>query len=105
MIEVSLTDARARLPELLTKAAEGEEVHIMRHGKWLGVLIGHDRWMKTQTHDVLLQARELRRQREAAKRKPWPPPGGPTGDPAVYDDLLRKLEEDREADRREQFGD
>ena len=104
MIEVSLTDARARLPELLTRAAEGEEVHILRHGVSVGVLVGHDRWVKTQAHDVLLHARELRRQRESARGKPWPPPEGLSGDPAEYDDSLRQLAEDRDADRREQWG-
>lgn len=101
VISVSLTEARARLPELLTKAAEGEEIHILRHGTAVGVLIGHARWVKTQQHDVLIQARELRRMREAARGKPW---GGPRGDPAVYDRMLRELDEEREADRRELWG-
>ncbi len=101
MISVSLTEARARLPELLTKAAEGEEIHILRHGTPVGVLIGHARWVKTQQHDVLIQARELRRMRDAARGKPWE---GPRGDPAVYDAILRELEADREADRREIWG-
>lgn len=74
MISVSLTEARARLPELLTMAVGGEEIHILRHGKSVGVLIGHARWVKTQQHDVLIQARELRRRIEAARGKPWPPP-------------------------------
>jgi prevent-host-death family protein len=74
MISVSLTEARSRLPELLTKAAEGEEIHILRHGTSVGVLIGHARWVKTQQHDVLIQARELRRMRDAVRGKPWPSP-------------------------------
>ncbi len=74
MISVSLTEARARLPELLTRAADGEEVHILRHGTSVGVLIGHARWVKTQQHDVLIQARQLRKRIEAARGKPWPPP-------------------------------
>ena len=75
MIEVSLTEARARLPELLTSAAEGEEIHIRRHGRSVGVLVGHDRWVKTQQHDVLIQARELRKRLQAGRGNPWPPPG------------------------------
>jgi prevent-host-death family protein len=103
MISVSLTEARARLPELLTKAAEGEEIHILRHGTPIGVLIGHARWVKTQQHDVIIQARELRRRRDAA-RGTWNPSDPPKGDPAVYDRILRELEADREADRREMWG-
>lgn len=103
MISVSLTEARARLPELLTKAAEGEEIHILRYGTSVGVLIGHARWVKTQQHDVLIQARELRRMREAARGK-WHPTDPPKGDPAVYDGILSELEADREAGRREIWG-
>jgi prevent-host-death family protein len=75
MIEVSLTEARARLPELLTSAAAGEEIHILRHGRPVGVLLGHARWVKIQQHDVLIEARELRKRLEAGRGKPWPPPG------------------------------
>lgn len=102
MISVSLTEARARLPELLTSAAEGEEIHILRHGKSVAVLIGHDRWVKTQQHDVLIQAREIRKMIEAARGKPWPPE--PRGDPAFYEQMLRELREEGEEEWREQWG-
>lgn len=69
-MELSLSEARARLPELLDRVAEGEVVHITRHGKPAAVLVGHDRWMKTRTHDVLVQAAEIRRDLEAARAKP-----------------------------------
>lgn len=72
MISVSLTEARTRLPELLTKAAAGEEIHILRHGASVAVLVAHDQWVKTKQHDVLIQARELRQKIEAARGKPWP---------------------------------
>lgn len=102
MISVSLTEARARLPELLTKAAEGEEIHILRHGTSVAVLVAHDRWVKTQQHDVLIQARELRKRIEAARGKPWPPEPG--GDPAFYEQMLRELREEGEEEWREQWG-
>lgn len=99
MIEVSLTEARARLPELLTRAAEGEEVRILRHGNPAGVLVGHAQWVKTKQHDVLIQARELRRQREAARGRPWPPPGWePTMDPKLAQEILDYIREGRERD-------
>lgn len=104
MIEVSLTEARARLPELLTLAAEGEEIHILRHGRSVGVLIGHARWVKTQQHDVLIQARELRRQRDAARGKPWPPPDFVGIDPEHADRWLAELAEEGEELRWRQWG-
>ncbi|TAL45303.1 MAG: type II toxin-antitoxin system Phd/YefM family antitoxin [Salinibacterium sp.] len=70
MLELSLSEARARLPELLDRVAAGEEVHITRHGKHAAVLVDNDRWMKTRTHDVLVQARKLRRDLEEARGKP-----------------------------------
>lgn len=69
-MEISLSDARARLPELLDRVAAGEVVHITRHGKPTATLVDHDRWMKTKTHDVLIRARELRRRLDEAKGKP-----------------------------------
>lgn len=73
MLELSLSQARARLPELLDRVAAGEEVHISRHGRALAVLINHDRWMKTRTHDVLIEAHELRARLEAAREHPVAP--------------------------------
>ncbi len=69
-MEISLSDARARLPELLDRVAAGEVVHITRRGKPTAALVDHDRWMKTKTHDALIRARELRRRLDEAKGKP-----------------------------------
>jgi len=80
MLELSLTDARARLPELLDRVAAGEVVHITRHGQRTATLVGHDAWMKTRTHDVLLQAQQLGRDLEAARGRPWPAEFGPHPD-------------------------
>lgn len=98
-----LTEARARLPELLTRASEGEEIHILRHGRAVGVLIGHARWVKTQQHDVLIQARQIRKMIEDARGRPWPPE--PRGDPANYERYLRELEEERDEEWQEMWGD
>lgn len=66
----SLTDARAALPELLNRVEAGEEITITRHGKPVGVLVGHARWMKTARLEVLEQARQLRLQLAALKDEP-----------------------------------
>lgn len=70
MIEISLTEARARLPELLTRAAAGEDIHILRRGKPEAVLIGHARWMKTKQHDVIIEGREIGRRLEELRALP-----------------------------------
>lgn len=102
MISVTLTEARARLPELLTKAAEGEEVHILRHGKSVAVLIGHSRWVKTKQHDVLIQARQLRKQIEEARGTPWRGPVDTGWDVEAH---LAELRADRDDDPWDHVGD
>jgi prevent-host-death family protein len=90
MESLSLTDARAQLPQLLDRVAAGESFTITRHGAAVAVLAGHDEWMKTKTHDVILQARELGRRLDEARGKPidW---SGPPGDPAETDALIEEL--------------
>jgi prevent-host-death family protein len=74
MQRLSLTDARAQLPHLLDRVAAGESFTITRHGASIAVLTGHDEWMKTKTHDVILQARALGERIDAARGQPWPGP-------------------------------
>ena len=99
MISVSLTEARARLPELLTRAADGEEIHILRHGQSVGVLVGHARWVKTQQHDVLIHAREIRKMIEAARGKPWPPPDFVPSATWDADEHITEIRRDRDYDK------
>ena len=68
MLTLSLSEARARLPEILDRVAAGEEVHITRHGAPIAAVVGHDRWMKTKRQDLLAGARELRRMLETVER-------------------------------------
>jgi len=70
MLTLTLSEARARLPEVLDKVAAGEEVHITRHGAPVAAVIGHDRWMKTKRQETLAKARELRQRLESVKRRP-----------------------------------
>jgi prevent-host-death family protein len=87
---LSLTDARAQLPQLLDRVAAGESFTITRHGSSVAVLVAHDQWMKTKTHDVILQARELGRRLDEARGRPidW---SGPAADPAETDLLIEEL--------------
>lgn len=72
MVEYSLTDARAQLPLLLDRALSGEIITITRHGAPAAVVVGHDRWMRSQAqHEVLVRARQLRERLDAAKDKSW----------------------------------
>ena len=90
MESLSLTDARAQLPQLLDRVSAGESFTITRHGAPVAALVGHDQWMKTRTHDVILEARELRRQIEAARGKPLNLPTT-RPDPAAVDAIIEEL--------------
>jgi prevent-host-death family protein len=91
MESLSLTDARAQLPQLLDRVAAGESFTITRHGADIAVLTGHDAWMKTRTHDVILRARELRGEIDAARGKPLDL-SGPTTVPAETDAIIAELQ-------------
>lgn len=60
------------LPELLNRVEAGEEITITRHGKPVGVLVGHARWMKTARLEVLEQARKLHEDLEERRKRPFP---------------------------------
>lgn len=66
----SLSEARANLPLLLNRVADGEDVTITRHGQPVAVVVGHDRWMKTARYEVLEQARELRKRMDELRKHP-----------------------------------
>jgi prevent-host-death family protein len=68
----SLTEARANLPLLLNRVADGEEITITRHGRPAAVLVSHDRWMKTARHEALELARRLHDDLEERRSKPFP---------------------------------
>ncbi len=94
MADYSLTEARASLPQLLNRAAEGEEITITRHGAPAVVLVSHDRWMQTKTHDVLIEARKLREQLKAARFKDFKP--NPDWDADAH---VAEIREGRDRDR------
>lgn len=60
MSTVSVTDARAALPELLDRVAAGEEVAITRHGRQVAVLIRPDALRVRRAGPALAEAEELR---------------------------------------------
>jgi len=106
MQRLSLTDARAQLPHLLDRVAAGESFTITRHGASIAVLTGHDEWMKTKTHDAILQARELGERIDAARGQPFDlPQKSPELATADSERAIAELERDRESwDERDPRG-
>lgn len=60
MAIMTLSEARASLPEVLNRVADGEEITITRHGKPAAVVVRPDvLWSRTRAELVLEQAHHL----------------------------------------------
>lgn len=72
MAVYSLSDTRARLAELLTRAESGENITVTRHARPIAVIVGHDRWMKQTAQQAIVDARGLGARMDAARGEPLP---------------------------------
>lgn len=59
MISVSASDARATLPELLTRVQDGDEVTITRHGQPVALLVHPDSARRPRTGDLTDRAAQI----------------------------------------------
>lgn len=75
MLSVSLSDARAQLPALLTRVEEGEDVTITRHGRPVAVLVSPRRLHRPEADEAYALAAQLRRAVVDATRSPIPSAG------------------------------
>jgi prevent-host-death family protein len=66
MESISVSEARAELPLLLTRVEEGEEVTITRHGRAVAVLVSPDALRLRRASEVLREADVLHRLVESA---------------------------------------
>ena len=60
MSTMSVSEARAALPELLDRVIAGEEVSITRHGREVAVVVRPDSLRVRRADDALAQAERLR---------------------------------------------
>jgi len=58
MVTLTVSQARASLPELLTRVEDGEEVTITRHGRAVAVLVRPD-VMRARAHVVIEDAARI----------------------------------------------
>lgn len=70
MATMTVTQARARLPELLDLVLDGEEVTITRHGKPAAVLVRWDSLRIRRADDAFRQAAELGEMIAEARKRP-----------------------------------
>ena len=73
MAVMTVSEARAALPEVLNRVAEGEEVTITRHGRAVAVIVRPDViWSRSRAGDVLAEAERLERMLQAAGERELP---------------------------------
>jgi prevent-host-death family protein len=69
-MDISVSDARATLPDLLDRVAQGEEITITRHGHPAAVLVRPDAIRRRQVSDVFEFAAWIGRGMDEAASRP-----------------------------------
>jgi antitoxin (DNA-binding transcriptional repressor) of toxin-antitoxin stability system len=92
---LTVSEARARLPELLDRVERGEDITITRHGRPVAVLLRHDTVRIRRGESTIDRAREIGRMIEEARHQPL---GEPTMDAAYAEELVREIRAGRDDD-------
>ena len=72
---ISVSDARATLPQILDRVERGEEIIISRHGKPVAVVIQPDALRTRRADPAFGLALDVRRALDEARRQPLPTDG------------------------------
>ena len=95
MTTVSVSEARATLPEALDRVVEGEEVTITRHGRPVAVIVRPDALRSRRAERVMDLAAQLQERLEAAAGRPLARRGALSNDRA--EELLAEVRASRSA--------
>jgi antitoxin (DNA-binding transcriptional repressor) of toxin-antitoxin stability system len=94
MAVMTVSEARAALPEVLNRVSDGEEITITRHGRPVAVIVRPDiMWSRSRAEDALAEADQLRALMQAAGEGELPA-GGLTREYA--EELIAALRADRD---------
>jgi prevent-host-death family protein len=95
VVTISVSDARATLPDLLNKVEQGEEVTITRHGQPIAVVVRPDALRPRAIAQLREASEEIERRLQAAARRPR---REATALPAGYADrLVAEVRADRDS--------
>ena len=95
MTTLTISEARAALPELLSRVEDGEEITITRHGRAVAVMVRPDVLRARRAERVLADADEIHRLVSSARTMPLPDAGGLTAERA--DELIADVRTGRQA--------
>jgi prevent-host-death family protein len=76
MSSVTVSEARAHLPELISRVDGGEEITITKHGRPVAVLVRPDLLRSRRALDVMVDAERVHELLAAARAVPVPVAGG-----------------------------
>jgi antitoxin (DNA-binding transcriptional repressor) of toxin-antitoxin stability system len=82
MQTLTVSEARAALPELLNRVEDGEEITITRHGRAVAVMVRPDALRARRAERVLADAEQIDQVLSTARSAPLPDAGGVTADRA-----------------------
>lgn len=89
-----VSEARAKLPELLTRVEGGDAITITRHGRAVAILVPPELWHRRSRAAVLEDARKIREMLDEARAVPLPATGGLSVERA--EELVAEIRADRE---------
>lgn len=93
MESLTVSEARARLPEILDRVEAGEEITITRHGRPAAVLLRPDALRVRRGESTIDRAREIGRMLEEARHRPL---GVPTMTVERAEELVAEIRADRD---------
>lgn len=75
MVTVSVSEARAMLPQVLDRVEAGEEVVLTRHGRQVAIIVRPDALRARRAGPALDAAATVKERLDAARRAPLPASG------------------------------
>jgi antitoxin (DNA-binding transcriptional repressor) of toxin-antitoxin stability system len=95
MAALTVSEARAVLPELLSRVEDGEEITITRHGRAVAVMVRPDALRARRAERVLAEADHIHEVLSTARTTPLSAAGGMTSDRA--EELIADIRTGRRA--------
>jgi prevent-host-death family protein len=94
-VRITVTEARGKLPELLDRVGEGEEITLTRHGVPVAVLVRPDALRTRRAAAAFKKAEELHAMMIEARGKPLSPEG--VLSPERAEELIAEIRRGRDA--------
>ena len=94
MVTLTISEARATLPDVVTKVECGQTVAITRHGRIVAVVINPDMWHTRRAHAALATADRIHDLLTTAAAEPIPDHVGLT--PQRAEELIDEIRRGRE---------